>query len=228
MSLIPLASIVATLLLWLGHATSALAQTDEIQVYDAAIAPTGAFNLTRCTIILRRAATRSRVSRAASSPTTRSTVSSNGRTASRHGSRGACTFRYIRSRAMAALYITVLSFAPSSSHRMRSNANSSTASISNSASTPRTGMREPTHLKFVASWVLMLAALISSSIRSWIIPGTASPSSKSSPKRGSRWRYQRNAKWHSRSTMTLAASVTSFPPRSNLTNYLLSSISTPK
>ena len=34
------------MLLWLGHASPALAQTDEIQVYDGAIAPTGAFNLT--------------------------------------------------------------------------------------------------------------------------------------------------------------------------------------
>lgn len=31
---------------WLGYASSVFAQTDEIQVYDAAIAPTGAFNLT--------------------------------------------------------------------------------------------------------------------------------------------------------------------------------------
>ena len=34
------------ILLWLGHASPALAQTDEIQVYDAIIAPIGAFNLT--------------------------------------------------------------------------------------------------------------------------------------------------------------------------------------
>ena len=33
-------------LLWLGHASPALAQTDEIQVYDATIAPVGTFNLT--------------------------------------------------------------------------------------------------------------------------------------------------------------------------------------
>ena len=32
--------------LWLGHASPALAQTDEIQVYDATIAPIGTFNLT--------------------------------------------------------------------------------------------------------------------------------------------------------------------------------------
>jgi hypothetical protein len=36
----------AIALSWLGHAVSASAQTDEIQVYDAAIAPTGTFNLT--------------------------------------------------------------------------------------------------------------------------------------------------------------------------------------
>jgi hypothetical protein len=34
------------LLFWLGKPSSTRAQTDEIQVYDAAIAPTGAFNLT--------------------------------------------------------------------------------------------------------------------------------------------------------------------------------------
>jgi hypothetical protein len=34
------------MLLCLGHPSAALAQTDEIQVSDAAIAPTGAFNLT--------------------------------------------------------------------------------------------------------------------------------------------------------------------------------------
>jgi hypothetical protein len=37
---------VALLLLGLGQASQTNAQTDEIQVYDAAIAPTGAFNLT--------------------------------------------------------------------------------------------------------------------------------------------------------------------------------------
>lgn len=37
---------VITVFLCLGHAASVRAQTDEIQVYDAAIAPTGAFNLT--------------------------------------------------------------------------------------------------------------------------------------------------------------------------------------
>jgi hypothetical protein len=34
------------MLCWLGNPSLAFAQTDEIQVYDAAIAPTGAFNLT--------------------------------------------------------------------------------------------------------------------------------------------------------------------------------------
>jgi hypothetical protein len=38
--------LLAMALIWLGCASQALAQTDEIQVYDAAIAPTGAFNLT--------------------------------------------------------------------------------------------------------------------------------------------------------------------------------------
>src|SRR3984957_11546090 len=37
---------IATLVGWLGPASSARARTDEIQVYDAAIAPLGAFNLT--------------------------------------------------------------------------------------------------------------------------------------------------------------------------------------
>ena len=46
MRMIPLAGCVVAMLLWLGHPSPALAQTDEIQVYDAAIAPTGAFNLT--------------------------------------------------------------------------------------------------------------------------------------------------------------------------------------
>ena len=46
MRILPLAVCRAVILLWLGHASSALAQTDEIQVYDAAIAPPGAFNLT--------------------------------------------------------------------------------------------------------------------------------------------------------------------------------------
>jgi hypothetical protein len=45
MRIVPLACAVS-ILFWLGHASPALAQTDEIQVYDAAIAPTGAFNLT--------------------------------------------------------------------------------------------------------------------------------------------------------------------------------------
>jgi hypothetical protein len=42
----PLSGYVVAMLLWHGHPSQALAQTDEIQVYDAAIAPTGAFNLT--------------------------------------------------------------------------------------------------------------------------------------------------------------------------------------
>jgi hypothetical protein len=46
MRIVPPAGRVAAMLFWLGHASSAFAQTDEIQVYDAAIAPTGGFNLT--------------------------------------------------------------------------------------------------------------------------------------------------------------------------------------
>ncbi len=46
MRIVSLASVCLTVLLGLGHVSSAVAQTDEIQVYDAAIAPTGAFNLT--------------------------------------------------------------------------------------------------------------------------------------------------------------------------------------
>ena len=46
MRIAPLAGCVVAMLLWLGNASPALAQTDEIQVYDGAIAPTGAFNLT--------------------------------------------------------------------------------------------------------------------------------------------------------------------------------------
>jgi hypothetical protein len=43
---VPLTAWAAALLFWLGNATPAFAQTDEIQVYDAGIAQTGAFNLT--------------------------------------------------------------------------------------------------------------------------------------------------------------------------------------
>ena len=46
MGIIPLACLCLTLVLGLGRAGRVSAQTDEIQVYDAAIAPTGAFNLT--------------------------------------------------------------------------------------------------------------------------------------------------------------------------------------
>ena len=46
MRIVSLARILAPVFLVLGYVSSALAQTDEIQVYDAAIAPTGAFNLT--------------------------------------------------------------------------------------------------------------------------------------------------------------------------------------
>jgi hypothetical protein len=46
MRIVLLAGRVVAMLFWLGHASPAVAQTDEIQVYDAAIAPTGAFNLT--------------------------------------------------------------------------------------------------------------------------------------------------------------------------------------
>ena len=41
-----LRSVLAIGVLWLGCVASVRAQTDEIQVYDAGIAPTGAFNLT--------------------------------------------------------------------------------------------------------------------------------------------------------------------------------------
>jgi hypothetical protein len=40
------AGCVVAVSLWFAYASSAFAQTDEIQVYDATIAPTGAFNLT--------------------------------------------------------------------------------------------------------------------------------------------------------------------------------------
>jgi hypothetical protein len=46
MRMIHFAGCVVAMLLWLGHASPARAQTDEIQVYDAAIAPPDAFNLT--------------------------------------------------------------------------------------------------------------------------------------------------------------------------------------
>jgi hypothetical protein len=46
MRIIPLPGCAVMVLLCLGRASPALAQTDEIQVYDATIAPTGAFNLT--------------------------------------------------------------------------------------------------------------------------------------------------------------------------------------
>jgi hypothetical protein len=46
MRVVPVVGCVAAILLWIGHSSAAFAQTDEIQVYDAAIAPTGAFNLT--------------------------------------------------------------------------------------------------------------------------------------------------------------------------------------
>jgi hypothetical protein len=46
MRIVPLAGCMVAMLFWFGHASPAFAQTDEIQVYDAAIAPTGAFNLT--------------------------------------------------------------------------------------------------------------------------------------------------------------------------------------
>jgi hypothetical protein len=41
-----LAGCAVTMLFWLAHSSPVSAQTDEIQVYDAVIAPTGAFNLT--------------------------------------------------------------------------------------------------------------------------------------------------------------------------------------
>jgi hypothetical protein len=46
MRIVPLAGCVVAMLLWFGHPSPAHAQTDEIQVYDATIAPTGAFNIT--------------------------------------------------------------------------------------------------------------------------------------------------------------------------------------
>jgi|SRR5665213_2456402 len=46
MRIVPLAICVVVILLWPSYASPAFAQTDEIQVYDAAIAPAGAFNLT--------------------------------------------------------------------------------------------------------------------------------------------------------------------------------------
>jgi len=46
MRVIPLASCVFAMFSWLGDASPALAQTDEIQVYDAAIVPTGTVGLT--------------------------------------------------------------------------------------------------------------------------------------------------------------------------------------
>jgi hypothetical protein len=46
MRIVPYACRIVAMLLWFGHASLVFAQTDEIQVYDAAIAPTGAFNLT--------------------------------------------------------------------------------------------------------------------------------------------------------------------------------------
>jgi len=46
MRIVPHSVCAVALLLWLGQPSSTRAQTDEIQVYDAEIAPTGAFNLT--------------------------------------------------------------------------------------------------------------------------------------------------------------------------------------
>jgi len=46
MRIVPVAGCVVAMSLWLGHPSPVFAQTDEIQVYDAAITPTGAFNLT--------------------------------------------------------------------------------------------------------------------------------------------------------------------------------------
>jgi len=44
MRFVLLAGRVVAMLFWLGHASPAIAQTDEIHVYDAAIAPTGCPN----------------------------------------------------------------------------------------------------------------------------------------------------------------------------------------
>ncbi len=46
MRIVSLVRVAVSFSMLLGGASSAFAQTDEIQVYDAAIAPTGAFNLT--------------------------------------------------------------------------------------------------------------------------------------------------------------------------------------
>jgi len=46
MRIVSHAACMVAMLSWLGYPSPVLAQTDEIQVYDAAIAPTGAFNLT--------------------------------------------------------------------------------------------------------------------------------------------------------------------------------------
>jgi hypothetical protein len=46
MRIVPLVILWAIVFLGLGHASLVIAQTDEIQVYDASIAPTGTFNLT--------------------------------------------------------------------------------------------------------------------------------------------------------------------------------------
>ena len=46
MRIAPLVGCVAVMLSWLGHPSPASAQTDEIEVYDAAIVPIGTFNIT--------------------------------------------------------------------------------------------------------------------------------------------------------------------------------------
>ena len=46
MRIAPLVGCVAVMLSWLGNPSPASAQTDEIQVYDAAIVPIGTFNIT--------------------------------------------------------------------------------------------------------------------------------------------------------------------------------------
>jgi len=46
MRIVSLSGCAVIVMLWFGQASPAFAQTDEIQVYDATIAPTGTFNLT--------------------------------------------------------------------------------------------------------------------------------------------------------------------------------------
>jgi len=102
----PLSGYVVAMLLWHGHPSQALAQTDEIQVYDAAIAPTGAFNLTLHNNFTASGNT-ARAFPEGSSRTARLTALPSGPMASHRGSREDSIFPCIRSRATAAFYITL-------------------------------------------------------------------------------------------------------------------------